>query len=565
MVDMKAPWMRIAQTLKGEAEIPGAVANPKIVEMFKIAGCPDTPEFRSDETAWCAAFVNSCLRLSGYAGTNSALASSFSHFGVDLGRVPQAGCVTLFWPLAGTSSGHVGFFVGDDPDHIQVLGGNQSDQVKISTFPKTKWRSYRWPSETAPVPEEHSLPTILTLAPDEAPDHARAPGITPTPGPVIKPVPANNFARLQPIIDKWEGGFTDDPQDPGGATNMGITQADLKRWRQRDVTKEDVRSLTHDEAMQIFKAFYWDPLRCDEMPIAAALVSYNAGVNSGLGRGARWLQQSLNKQGLNLDVDGSVGPLTLSACTQADMTRLVNDFAAAQEGFLRSLPTFSHFGTGWMNRMNDVKARALAMANESVVLPKGPVPTELPTSALQSILEILKEKAMASTALPLQPPPSPGTPSPADLTTILQQVANVLQKINLAPNATPPAPGQQQQQQAAQLQKIFEFIASILNPGGQPQALGQVNGAFGDTLGNLLNGKKTAIGILGTLLTAWLSNVPQTAGGTGLVSVLSMIASSVPGLSGFTMPLFLALSAWGVLGKLEKWAQGTAPPPQPSK
>jgi peptidoglycan L-alanyl-D-glutamate endopeptidase CwlK len=382
---------------------------------------------------------------------------------------------------------------------------------------------------------------------------------------VIKPIPADNFARIQPIIDKWEGGFTDDPQDPGGATNMGITQADLKRWRQRDVTKDDVRSLTHDEAMRIFKAFYWDPLRCDEMPVAAALMSYNAGVNSGLGRSARWLQQSLNKQGLNLDVDGSVGPLTLSACTQADVTRLVNDFAAAQEGFLGSLPTFSHFGTGWMNRMNDVKARALAMANEPVVLPKGPVPTALPTSALQSILEILKEKAMASTAPSLAPPPSPGPPSPADLTPVLQQVANVLQKINLAPSATAVVPGQQQQQQAAQLQKIFDFIASVLNPAGQPQVLGQVNGALGDTIGNLLNGKKTAIGILGTLLTAWLSKVPLTASGTGLVSVLSMIASSVPGLSGFTMPLFLALSAWGVLGKLEKWAQGTAPPPQPSK
>ena len=48
MVGMKAPWMRIAQALKGEAEIPGSVANPKIVEMFKIAGCPNTPEFRSD-------------------------------------------------------------------------------------------------------------------------------------------------------------------------------------------------------------------------------------------------------------------------------------------------------------------------------------------------------------------------------------------------------------------------------------------------------------------------------------------------------------------------------------
>jgi len=384
---------------------------------------------------------------------------------------------------------------------------------------------------------------------------------------VIKPIPADNFTRIQPIIDKWEGGFTDDPQDPGGATNIGITQADLKRWRQHDVTKDDVRSLTRDEAMQIFKAFYWDPLRCDEMPVAAALMTYNAGVNSGIGRGARWLQQCLNKQGFNIDVDGSVGPLTLSACTQADVTRLVNDFATAQESFLRSLPTFSHFGTGWMNRMNDVRGRALAMANEPVVLPKSPVPvpTEPATSTLQSMLEILKENAIAR-PVPSTPPLSPpGTSSPADLTAILHQVTNVLQKINLTTNATVPAPGQQQQQQAAQLQKIFDFITSVLNPGGQPQVLGQVNGALGDTIGNLLNGKKTAIGVLGTLLTAWLSNVPQTTDGTGLVSVLSIITSAVPGLSDFTMPLFLALSAWGVLGKLEKWAQGTAPPPQPSK
>jgi hypothetical protein len=166
--------------------------------------------------------------------------------------------------------------------------------------------------------------------------------------------------------------------------------------------------------------------------------------------------------------------------------------------------------------------------------------------------------------------------SQQDLTGILQQLAIVLQNINVAPKTTipPPAP---QQDQAAQLQKVLDFVSGLL---GKSQPLGQVNGALGETVGNLLDGKKTAIGILGVLLTAWLSNVPQST--IGFSGMLSTIASSVPGLSGFTMPLFLALSAWGVLGKMEKWAQektlaarawgvlgkmenlpaGTAPPPQ---
>src|SRR5947207_1289029 len=75
MGEMKAPWMLVAQTLQGEAEIAGKAANPRIIEMFRVAGVPDDPLFRSDETAWCAAFANACLRCAGYQGTQSALAS----------------------------------------------------------------------------------------------------------------------------------------------------------------------------------------------------------------------------------------------------------------------------------------------------------------------------------------------------------------------------------------------------------------------------------------------------------------------------------------------------------
>jgi hypothetical protein len=164
----------------------------------------------------------------------------------------------------------------------------------------------------------------------------------------------------------------------------------------------------------------------------------------------------------------------------------------------------------------------------------------------------------------------PTLPVPAnDLSSTLQQVANILQKLNI--NATPAsttismAPPQDQ---AAQLRKILEFVSSLINPSGNSQALGQVNGALGETIGSMLDGKKTAIGAIGALLTTWLSSVPALPPGTthsGSLGLIQLIAGSVPGLSGFTMPLFLALTAWGVLGKLEKWAQGTAPPPTSTK
>ena len=115
--------------------------------------------------------------------------------------------------------------------------------------------------------------------------------------------------------------------------------------------------------------------------------------------------------------------------------------------------------------------------------------------------------------------------------------------------------------QTERLRKTVELLNAILSPGTAgttPQPLGQVNGALGQTIGNLLNGKKTAIGLLGAVITPILSHVPP---GSGLGQVLAMLTPAA-GLSPFTMPIFLGLAAWGVLGKMEKWAQGTAPPPE---
>ena len=113
--------------------------------------------------------------------------------------------------------------------------------------------------------------------------------------------------------------------------------------------------------------------------------------------------------------------------------------------------------------------------------------------------------------------------------------------------------------QTEQLRKALEVLTAIIAPGTDAnRELGQVNGALGLTLGNLLNGKKTAIGIIGSALTPILSAVPA---GSGLGQVLALLAAV--GLSPFAMPIFLAIAAWGILGKFEKWAQGTAPPQSP--
>ena len=114
--------------------------------------------------------------------------------------------------------------------------------------------------------------------------------------------------------------------------------------------------------------------------------------------------------------------------------------------------------------------------------------------------------------------------------------------------------------QPAQFGKALDLLKTLLGPGadGKPLGLGQVNGALGQTIGNLLNGKKTALGLLGAVGTPILSKVSETA---ALGPLLGALTPAI-GLSGFALPVFLGLTAWGVLGKMEKWSQGTAPRPR---
>jgi hypothetical protein len=158
---------------------------------------------------------------------------------------------------------------------------------------------------------------------------------------------------------------------------------------------------------------------------------------------------------------------------------------------------------------------------------------------------------------PVRPVPAPIPSAPSDIIALLERLVILIEKLKAQrPMMEPSAGGSQTER----LRRTVELLSAILSPGtaAKTQPIGQVNGAVGDTIGKLLNGKKTAIGILGAVITPILSHVPS---GTGLGQVLGMLTPAA-GLSPFAMPIFLGLAAWGVLGKMEKWAQGTAPPPK---
>jgi hypothetical protein len=186
------------------------------------------------------------------------------------------------------------------------------------------------------------------------------------------------------------------------------------------------------------------------------------------------------------------------------------------------------------------------------------IPTGDPTLAdLRARIDLLN-KTIADQAAAIEagrnsPRNAPGT----DLAVLEQQILAAVQSMNKTTMNVPSVPATEQ---VNQLRKILEMVSGTLLAGSKPgpKPLGQVNGALGVTIGNLLDGKKTAIGVIGSTLTAILGNVPA---GTGLGEVITMLTPAM-GLSGFTMPIFLAFTAWGFLGKLEKWAQGTAPPPK---
>lgn len=165
----------------------------------------------------------------------------------------------------------------------------------------------------------------------------------------------NNFERCLALTLAHEGGYSDHPLDPGGATNWGVTQATLSRARGRAVTKADVRALSRDEAAAIYRRLYWDAVNGDDLPAGVDATVFDHAVNSGPAAALRILRAAL---GLPLAASLSV---TLEACAKARADALVRELCRRRMSFLRALHTFPTFGRGWTRRVDAVQAGALKM------------------------------------------------------------------------------------------------------------------------------------------------------------------------------------------------------------
>lgn len=167
---------------------------------------------------------------------------------------------------------------------------------------------------------------------------------------------ASNFDASMAEVFSHEGGYVNDPRDPGGETNMGISK--------RSYPREDIRGMTRERAAAIYRRDYWNRVKGDQLPDGIDLVAFDPAVNSGVSRGSRWLQSALG-----VTQDGKIGPQTvLAAQTATDGVAVIKRACAARMGFLRGLTSlWSTYSRGWTRRVASVEATAVAMYTRSAV------------------------------------------------------------------------------------------------------------------------------------------------------------------------------------------------------
>ncbi len=167
-----------------------------------------------------------------------------------------------------------------------------------------------------------------------------------------------------------EGGYSNHPDDPGGPTNFGITIADYRKYVNRDATAADVKAMRLDEAKAVYRARYWDAMRCDELPAGVDYAVFDCGVNSGIGRSGKVLRRVLRLATTTSLMADDV----IAAARAADAARLVEAICDERLRFLKSLKTWPVFGKGWGRRVAEVRAAALAMASAPPIAATPPPP-----------------------------------------------------------------------------------------------------------------------------------------------------------------------------------------------
>ncbi len=140
-----------------------------------------------------------------------------------------------------------------------------------------------------------------------------------------------DFLRALAFVLKWEGGWSDRVDDPGGATMHGITLATYTAWRAAHgyaaPSKAALREITDAEVQEIYYRQYWQAAGCEMLEWPLNAVHFDSAVNCGVGRANHFLSASRDDVGI---------------------------YVALRRVFYRSLKTFPVFGAGWMRRCDDL-------------------------------------------------------------------------------------------------------------------------------------------------------------------------------------------------------------------
>ena len=165
-----------------------------------------------------------------------------------------------------------------------------------------------------------------------------------------------NFDKALAAVLVHEGGYVNNPKDPGGETNLGCTKAVWEEHCGHPVDTKTMKALTPVDVGPLYKNKYWDKIKGDDLPSGVDYVVFDAAINSGAGRAAKWLQACVG-----VEPDGGIGPKTLAAIRAFDSEQLIKDYSKRRLSFLSDLSTWETFGRGWARRVNEVEAVGLKL------------------------------------------------------------------------------------------------------------------------------------------------------------------------------------------------------------
>jgi lysozyme family protein len=152
-----------------------------------------------------------------------------------------------------------------------------------------------------------------------------------------------------------EGGYTNDPVDPGGATNYGITIIDARKYWRPNATPDDVRNMPKAVASNIYRQHYANPMRYDDLPAGFDYSVLDAAINSGVGRAPVWAGRALGVPAK------FISDVVAPANAAPDKVAVIQKYWAVRLAFLQSLKTFWRFGKGWTRRCTQGEAAAVRM------------------------------------------------------------------------------------------------------------------------------------------------------------------------------------------------------------